>query len=54
MKDGAEDIKTIYSLKNSVVFARKIMKIYHDHLFIKKYSQEEISDKLEKGKLATK
>ena len=50
----AEDIKTIYSLKNSDVFARKIMKIYHDHLFTKKYSQEEISDKLEKGKLGTK
>ena len=50
----AEDIKTIYSLKNSDVFIRKIMKIYHDHLFFKKYSQEEISDKLEKGKLVTK
>ena len=45
----AEDIKPVYSLKNNDVFIKKIMKIYHDHLFLKKYSQEEISDKLEKG-----
>ena len=45
----AEDIKPVYSLKNNDVFIKKIMKIYHDHLFLKKYSQEEISEKLEKG-----
>lgn len=46
-------IKTVYSLRNNDVFTRKIMKIYHDHLFLKKYSQEEISDKLEKGTVLT-